>query len=51
MNTCVGKEVEEKVLSSKHGEIFLLENVRFHPEEEGYVVNHETKKKKKVSIK
>jgi len=31
---CVGKEVESKVETLKEGDILLLENVRFHPEEE-----------------
>ena len=31
---CVGKEVESKVETLKPGEILLLENLRFHPEEE-----------------
>ena len=31
---CIGKEVEEKARSLKPGDILLLENLRFHPEEE-----------------
>jgi phosphoglycerate kinase len=31
---CVGPEVERKVAALKEGEILVLENVRFHPEEE-----------------
>ena len=31
---CVGKEVENQVETLKEGDILLLENVRFHPEEE-----------------
>ena len=31
---CIGKEVESKVEALKEGDILLLENVRFHPEEE-----------------
>ena len=31
---CVGAEVESKTKSLRDGEILLLENVRFHPEEE-----------------
>lgn len=31
---CVGKEAEEKAESLKNGEVLLLENVRFHKEEE-----------------
>lgn len=32
---CVGKEVEKIVASMKNGDVVLLENLRFHPEEEG----------------
>lgn len=31
---CIGKEIEEKTLGMKEGEILLLENLRFHKEEE-----------------
>jgi phosphoglycerate kinase len=31
---CIGAEVEKKVERLKEGEVLLLENVRFHPEEE-----------------
>jgi len=31
---CVGREVEELVASLGEGDVLLLENVRFHPEEE-----------------
>lgn len=31
---CVGREVEEMIASAKPGEVILLENLRFHPEEE-----------------
>lgn len=31
---CVGSEVEKRVKALKNGEILLLENLRFHPEEE-----------------
>ncbi len=34
LNDCVGPEVEETVRAMQPGEIILLENVRFHPEEE-----------------
>ena len=30
---CIGKDIEEKVLKMKDGDIILLENVRFHPGE------------------
>ena len=32
---CVGKEVEETVNQASEGQIILLENLRFHAEEEG----------------
>ncbi len=31
---CIGPEVAEAVTGLKHGEVLLLENLRFHPEEE-----------------
>ncbi|MBI2638460.1 phosphoglycerate kinase [Candidatus Peregrinibacteria bacterium] len=34
LHNCVGKAVEAAVKKMKEGEIFLLENIRFHPEEE-----------------
>lgn len=34
---CVGPEVEERVAAATSGEVFLLENLRFHIEEEGSV--------------
>ena len=34
LDECVGTEVEAAVIAGKPGEIFLLENLRFHPEEE-----------------
>lgn len=43
---CVGKETEEAVKNSKDGEIFLLENLRFHAEEEGSSKDGEGKKVK-----
>jgi len=35
LDDCVGEAVEKAVNAGKNGQIFLLENVRFHPEEEG----------------
>jgi len=35
VSDCVGKDVQEEIKSGKKGEIFLLENLRFHAEEEG----------------
>ncbi|KAL2872072.1 phosphoglycerate kinase pgkA [Aspergillus lucknowensis] len=34
-NDCVGKEVEETVNKASGGQVILLENLRFHAEEEG----------------
>ncbi len=34
LNDCIGKEVERAVASMDFGEVLLLENVRFYPEEE-----------------
>lgn len=35
LNDCVGPEVEKAVTDAAPGEVFLLENLRFHIEEEG----------------
>lgn len=34
LRDCVGQEVEEAVLATQPGHVVLLENLRFHPEEE-----------------
>jgi phosphoglycerate kinase len=34
---CVGAEVEQRIASARPGEVFLLENLRFHIEEEGSI--------------
>ena len=34
LNDCIGKEVETAISRMVSGEIVMLENVRFHPEEE-----------------
>jgi phosphoglycerate kinase len=34
LKDCVGPEVEKEISAMKNGEVVLLENVRFHPEEE-----------------
>jgi len=31
---CIGREIEEKTMNMKEGEVLLLENLRFHKEEE-----------------
>jgi len=41
---CVGDEVERRVKSSDPGSVILLENLRFHIEEEGSVKDKEGKK-------
>ncbi|KAI4133021.1 MAG: hypothetical protein LQ347_002342 [Umbilicaria vellea] len=43
---CVGKEVEETVNKANDGQVILLENLRFHPEEEGSSKDAEGKKVK-----
>ena len=43
---CVGKEVEDTVNKASDGQIILLENLRFHPEEEGSSKDAEGKKVK-----
>ncbi|KAF3905442.1 hypothetical protein ABW20_dc0102900 [Dactylellina cionopaga] len=43
---CVGKEVEEAVNDGSDGAIFLLENLRFHVEEEGKGVDKDGNKVK-----
>lgn len=45
-NDCVGKEVEETVNGVTGGGIVLLENLRFHAEEEGSSKDAEGKKVK-----
>ena len=35
LDDCVGEKVKEAVLAGKGGQVFLLENLRFHVEEEG----------------
>src|SRR4051812_43650290 len=37
LNDCVGPEVEAEVRAGTGGQVFLLENLRFHIEEEGSV--------------
>ena len=43
---CVGKEVEETVGKASGGQIILLENLRFHAEEEGSYKDEQGKKVK-----
>jgi phosphoglycerate kinase len=44
LNDCVGPEVESKVASAAPGSVILLENLRFHIEEEGSVKDKEGNK-------
>lgn len=46
LNDCVGKDVEAAVKGASNGQIFLLENLRFHPEEEGKYKNEKGEKVK-----
>lgn len=43
---CVGKDVEEVVNSATDGQVILLENLRFHAEEEGSYKDEQGKKVK-----
>lgn len=43
---CVGKEVEDTVNKASDGQVILLENLRFHAEEEGSSKDAEGKKVK-----
>ncbi|PVH95929.1 phosphoglycerate kinase [Periconia macrospinosa] len=45
-NDCVGPEVEETVNKADNGQVILLENLRFHAEEEGSSKDAEGKKVK-----
>ena len=46
LNECVGPDVEREVNSAPHGSVILLENLRFHIEEEGSVKNKDGTKTK-----
>lgn len=35
LEDCVGKQIEDRVNNSTKGEVILLENLRYHIEEEG----------------
>lgn len=37
LNDCIGQKVQEACLQASQGDIIVLENLRFHPEEEGYL--------------
>jgi len=49
LTDCVGPEVEAACAAPEQGSIILLENLRFHPEEEGSGVDKLTKKTVKAS--
>lgn len=51
LNDCVGSEVEKVCENPKNGSIILLENLRFHIEEEGSSKNKETGEKTKADKK
>lgn len=44
LDDCVGKNVEEACADPQPGTVILLENLRFHPEEEGQGVDESGKK-------
>ncbi|KAG8806469.1 phosphoglycerate kinase [Serendipita sp. 401] len=46
LNDCVGSDVEQAVNSAESGSVILLENLRFHIEEEGSVKDKDGKKTK-----
>ena len=46
MNDCIGKEVEAAINKASGGQVILLENLRFHAEEEGSSKDAEGKKVK-----
>jgi phosphoglycerate kinase len=54
LNDCIGPITEEVCQTSEEGDVILLENLRFHPEEEGKLPKDEegkTKKANKSSVK
>ncbi|KAF4615273.1 hypothetical protein D9613_002869 [Agrocybe pediades] len=51
LNDCVGPEVEKAVNSASEGSVILLENLRFHIEEEGSVKNKDGSKTKADAAK
>lgn len=46
LDDCVGPEVEKEVAGASGGQVILLENLRFHAEEEGSYKDEEGKKQK-----
>ncbi|KAK9898945.1 phosphoglycerate kinase [Cystobasidium minutum MCA 4210] len=51
VDECVGPEVEKKVNAASNGQVILLENLRFHAEEEGSSKDAEGKKVKAEKAK
>ncbi|PVV00836.1 hypothetical protein BB560_004768 [Smittium megazygosporum] len=51
LSDCVGPEVEQRCASLKNGEVVLLENLRFHAEEEGSSKNEAGVKVKADPVK
>lgn len=51
LNDCVGTDVENSVSSASSGSVILLENLRFHIEEEGSVKNKDGSKTKADAAK
>jgi phosphoglycerate kinase len=51
LDDCVGPDVEKACAALKPGEVALLENVRFHVEEEGKIKDEKTKEVKKQASK
>ncbi|CAG8855352.1 33955_t:CDS:2, partial [Gigaspora margarita] len=44
LNDCIGPEVKNACLTASNGQVILLENLRFHIEEEGSIKDDEGKK-------
>jgi phosphoglycerate kinase len=51
LSDCVGPDVEKAVSSAENGSVILLENLRFHIEEEGSVKDKDGKKTKADPVK
>ncbi|OAD03043.1 hypothetical protein MUCCIDRAFT_73446 [Mucor lusitanicus CBS 277.49] len=49
LNNCVGPDIEEACQSCDKGDVILLENLRFHPEEEGLLPKDEQGQRKSTS--
>ena len=41
VHDCVGAEASKACAHPEPGSVILLENLRFHPEEQGYGINNE----------